>query len=105
MKPKNIQKIYIGKNLKQSLLEFTVNIYFQASERGHSPSKQLLIEILFSKIDYCIVYGLKGTVQRKLTWVKSGINRQLMICQSVPWYFFILKSLGPFNSNKSFSAA
>jgi hypothetical protein len=25
----------------------------------------------------------KGTVQRELTWVKSGINRQLMVCQSV----------------------
>jgi hypothetical protein len=45
--------------------------------------------------------GDKGTVQRKLTWVKSGINRQLMICQSVAWYFFLnLKSLGPLNSKK-----
>jgi hypothetical protein len=36
----------------------------------------------------------KGTVQQKLTWVKSGINQQLIICQSVAWYFyFILKGL------------
>jgi hypothetical protein len=26
--------------------------------------------------------GIKGTVERKLTWVKSGINRQFMTC---PW--------------------
>jgi hypothetical protein len=31
---------------------------------------------------------VKGTVQRKLTWVKSGINRQLMIWQPVAWYLF-----------------
>jgi hypothetical protein len=30
---------------------------------------------------------LKGTVQRKLTGVLNGINRQLMIGQSVAWYF------------------
>jgi hypothetical protein len=30
---------------------------------------------------------LKGTVQRKLTWVKSGINRKLMISSNVARYF------------------
>jgi hypothetical protein len=30
---------------------------------------------------------LKGTVQRKLTGVLSSINQQLMISQSVAWYF------------------
>jgi hypothetical protein len=44
-----------------------------------------------------------GTVQRKLTWVKSGIKRQLMMCQSVAWYFyFILKSFEPLNVKNTF---
>jgi hypothetical protein len=30
----------------------------------------------------------KGTVQQKLTWVKSGINRQLMTCHYSDGYFF-----------------
>jgi hypothetical protein len=39
---------------------------------------------------------LKGTVQRKLTGVLSGINQQLKISQSVAWYFYLnLKGLGP----------
>jgi hypothetical protein len=47
----------------------------------------------------------KGNVQQKLTWVKSGINGQLMICHSVAWYLFLnLKSLGPLNLKKRFSA-
>jgi hypothetical protein len=33
-------------------------------------------------------YVSKGTVQRKLRGVLSGINQQLMISQSVAWYFF-----------------
>jgi hypothetical protein len=41
----------------------------------------------------CIV---KGTVQRKLTWVKSGINRRLMIWAWAAWgLFYILRVLGP----------
>jgi hypothetical protein len=48
----------------------------------------------------------KGTVQRKLTGVLSGINRKLMIDQSVAWYFCLnLKSHGPLNLNKRFSGA
>jgi hypothetical protein len=43
------------------------------------------------------LYCLKGTVQRKLTGVLSGINRQLMISQSVAWYFFFNLRLGPLN--------
>jgi hypothetical protein len=43
---------------------------------------------------------IKGTVQRKLTGVLSGINRMLMICSSVAWYFYLnLKSLGFLNLN------
>jgi hypothetical protein len=30
----------------------------------------------------------KGTVQRKLTWVKSGINRKLIISSIVAGYLF-----------------
>jgi hypothetical protein len=30
------------------------------------------------------------TVQRKLTWVKSGINRQLMTCHCSDGYFFLI---------------
>jgi hypothetical protein len=45
----------------------------------------------------------KGTVQRKLTWVKSGINRKLMIWTWAAWGLFdILGSLGPYNLNKCF---
>jgi hypothetical protein len=33
-------------------------------------------------------YGLKGTVQRKLTWVQSGINRKLMIWSLAAWGLF-----------------
>jgi hypothetical protein len=41
--------------------------------------------------------GLKGgTVQRKLTWVKGGINRKLMIWAWAAWgLFYILRGLGP----------
>jgi hypothetical protein len=46
---------------------------------------------------------LKCTVQRKLTGVLSGINRQLMICQSVAWYFFFkFKEPWPFKFKKTF---
>jgi hypothetical protein len=49
---------------------------------------------------------IKGTVQRKLTGVLSGINQQLMISQSVTWHFYLnLKGLGPLNLNKRFSTA
>jgi hypothetical protein len=48
----------------------------------------------------------KGTVKWKLTWVKSSINQHLLISQTVPWYFyFLLKSLVPFNLKKHYSAA
>jgi hypothetical protein len=51
-------------------------------------------------------FHFKGTVQRKLTGVLSGINQQLMISQSVAWNFYLnLKGLGPLNLNKLFSAA
>jgi hypothetical protein len=50
--------------------------------------------------------ALKGTVQRKLTGVLSGINRKLMTCHCSDGYsFYNLKSLGPLNLNKRFSAA
>jgi hypothetical protein len=39
--------------------------------------------------------SVKGTVQRKLTGVLSGINRQLMISQSVAWYFYLFKEPWP----------
>jgi hypothetical protein len=52
------------------------------------------------------IVAIKGTVQRKLTGVLSGINRMLMICSSVAWYFYLnLKSLGPLNFKKHFLAA
>jgi hypothetical protein len=48
----------------------------------------------------------KGTVQRKLTGVLSGINRKLMTSHCSDGYsFFNLKSLGPLSLNKRFSAA
>jgi hypothetical protein len=38
----------------------------------------------------------EGTVQRKLTWVKSGINRKLLIWAWAAWgLFYILRGLGP----------
>jgi hypothetical protein len=43
---------------------------------------------------------LKGTVQRKLTGVLSGINRKLMICHCSDGYsFFNLKGLRSLKSN------
>jgi hypothetical protein len=63
--------------------------------------KWTMVDSVSEKLKY-----FKGTVQRKLAWVQSGINRQLIICQSVAWYFyFILKDLGPLNLMKRFSAA
>jgi hypothetical protein len=47
---------------------------------------------------------IKGTVQRKLTWVKSGINRQLMTCYCSDGYFFNLKGLRSLKSKNVFSA-
>jgi hypothetical protein len=39
---------------------------------------------------------IKGTVQRKLTWVKSGIYRKLVIWAWAAWgLFYILRGLGP----------
>jgi hypothetical protein len=41
-------------------------------------------------------YIFTGTVQRKLAWVKSGINRKLMIWAWAAWgLFYILRGLGP----------
>jgi hypothetical protein len=34
---------------------------------------------------------LKDTVKRKLAWVKSGINRQLMISYGAAGHFFEIK--------------
>jgi hypothetical protein len=49
---------------------------------------------------------VKGTVQRKLTGVLSGINQKLMTCHCSDGYsFFNLKSVGPLNLNKRFSVA
>jgi hypothetical protein len=49
--------------------------------------------------------GLKGTVQRKLTGVLSGINQKLMICHcSDGYYFFNLKGLRSLKSKNVFSA-
>jgi hypothetical protein len=36
-------------------------------------------------------FQLKGTVQRKLTWVKIGINQQLMTRHCSDGYFFLFK--------------
>jgi hypothetical protein len=48
---------------------------------------------------------IKGTVQRKLTGVLSGINRKLMICHcSDGCSFFNLKGLRSLNSKNMFSA-
>jgi hypothetical protein len=41
-------------------------------------------------------FVIKGTVQQKLTWVKSGINRKLMIWAWAAWgLVYILRGLGP----------
>jgi hypothetical protein len=49
--------------------------------------------------------AFKGTVQRKLTGVLSGINRKLMICHcSDGCSFFNLKGLRSLNSKNMFSA-
>jgi hypothetical protein len=46
-----------------------------------------------------LLYTLKGTVQRKLTWVKSGINRKLLTWAWAAWaLFYILR-----NCEKKFS--
>jgi hypothetical protein len=43
-------------------------------------------------------YVIKGTVQRKLTGVLSGINRKLLISSIAAGYFFLnLKGLVPLN--------
>jgi hypothetical protein len=48
---------------------------------------------------------IKGTVQRKLTGVLSGINRKLMICDCSDGYsFFNLKGLRSLKSKNVFSA-
>jgi hypothetical protein len=45
-------------------------------------------------VPLCFVSGFKGTVQRKLTGVLSGINQKLMICHCSDGYsFFNLKGL------------
>jgi hypothetical protein len=45
----------------------------------------------------------KGTVQQKLTWVKSGINQQLMICHCSDGHFFYLKGLRSLKSKNVIS--
>jgi hypothetical protein len=50
-------------------------------------------------------FGFKGTVQRKLTGVLSGINRKLMICHCSDGYsFFNLKGLCSLKSKTVISA-
>jgi hypothetical protein len=50
-------------------------------------------------------WPLNGTVQRKLTGVLSGINRNLMICHCSDGYsFFNLKGLRSFKSKNVLSA-
>jgi hypothetical protein len=50
--------------------------------------KKSFLKYRYSFLDF------KGTVQRKLTWVKRGINRQLMTCHCSGGYFFLnLKGL------------
>jgi hypothetical protein len=45
---------------------------------------------------YDAIFIIKGTVQWKLTWVKSGINRKLLIWAWAAWgLFYILRGLGP----------
>jgi hypothetical protein len=47
----------------------------------------------------------KGTVQRKLTGILSGMNRKLMICHCSDGYsFFNLKGLRSLKSKNVFSA-
>jgi hypothetical protein len=49
---------------------------------------------------------VKGTVQQKLTWVKSGINQKLMIFSTVARYFLkIYTGFVPLNLKKQFSAS
>jgi hypothetical protein len=51
------------------------------------------------------VIFVKGTVQRKLTGVLSGINRKHMICRCSDGYsFFDLKGLRSLKSKNVFSA-
>jgi hypothetical protein len=45
-------------------------------------------------------YGIKGTVQRKLIWVKSVINRQLITCHCSDGYFFLIKGPSLFKKRK-----
>jgi hypothetical protein len=48
---------------------------------------------------------LKGTIQQKLTWVKSGINKQLMTCHCSYGYFpLYLKGFRSLKSVNMFSA-
>jgi hypothetical protein len=55
------------------------------------PESCFQLETRFSFVSY-----LKGTVQRKLTWVKSGVNRKLVIWAWAAWgLFYILRGLGP----------
>jgi hypothetical protein len=52
-----------------------------------------------------VAKSFKGTVQRKLTGVLSGINRKLMICQcSYEYSFFNLKGLRSLKSKNVISA-
>jgi hypothetical protein len=46
----------------------------------------LLSNIFFASFSVC--FRIKGTVQQKLTWVKSGINRQLIVSSCSDKYFF-----------------
>jgi hypothetical protein len=46
----------------------------------------------------------KGTVQRKQTWVKRGINRQLMVSSCSNGHFLNLKGLRTLKNVNVFSA-
>jgi hypothetical protein len=45
-------------------------------------------------------FCFKGTVQRKLTWFKSGINRQLMVSSCSDGHFFKFKGPSRFKKCK-----
>jgi hypothetical protein len=49
---------------------------------------------------------IKGNVQQKLTWVKSGINWKLMISSIVAsFFFFLISGFVPLNLKKHFFAS
>jgi hypothetical protein len=63
-----------------------------------------IIDFIIQK-PWFLEHLLKGTFQRKLTGVLSGINRKLMICHCSDGYsFFNLKGLRSLKSKTVFSA-